>query len=103
MSMPILYVDFNQMIKPDIVLLSKDDYKADINNELVLLKDGLKVAVTDKDLDENGNIDNLIAIGVVELNLTKGWGERVKWCCRIDENGIRHESECSPESKGSTR
>ena len=21
--------------------------------------------------------------------------ERIKWCCRIDSNGIRHQSECS--------
>jgi hypothetical protein len=95
MSIPVLYVDFNQMIKPNIVLLSKEDYKPDIKNELVYFKEGMRVTVIDEDLDENGNIDNLVATGIVEINTTKGWGERIKWCCRIDSNGIRHQSECS--------
>jgi hypothetical protein len=93
MSIPIFSVDFNNMVKHNIVLLSKEDCKIDINQELVLLKEGMQITVTDDDLDENGNVDNLVATGTVELNTTKGWGERVKWCCRIDSNGIRHQSD----------
>jgi hypothetical protein len=92
--MLVLYVDFNEMLEPDLVLLSKEDNKIDVDQKLVLLKEGMKLTVIMDDIDENGNIDNLIATGVVEKNSTKGWGEHVKWCCRIDNNGIRHQSDC---------
>jgi hypothetical protein len=93
MKIPLFYVDFNEMIEPNLVLLSVDDSTTDVNGVMVLLKEGLQVAVYSDDLDENGNVDNLMATGVVEKNVTTGWGRHVKWCCRIDGDGIRSQSE----------
>lgn len=88
-------VDFNEMLEHDLVLLSKDDYRPDINNELILLSGGMEVALIADDVNERGEVDNLVATGIVELNAKTGWGGHVKWCCRINDKGIRHESECA--------
>ena len=91
---PRLYVDFNEMLEPGLVLLSKEDTKIDTHGNVVFLREGLHVKIYDDDSDINGNVDNLIAEGVVERNVATGWAIAAKWCCRIDGNGIRHESEC---------
>ncbi|AXI04029.1 hypothetical protein [Aquirhabdus parva] len=93
MSKSMLYVDFNEMLEPDLVLLSATNDKADINGNKVLLSEGLQVIVYMDDMDDKGNPDNLIAVGVVERNHSSGWSSHVKWCCRIDNDGIRHMSE----------
>ena len=94
MDKPMLYVDFNEMVEPNLVLLSAQDTKNDSFGKSVSLREGLKVIVYMEDTDESGNVDNLVASGVVEKNeLTTGWANHVKWCCRIDGGGIRHQSE----------
>lgn len=61
---------------------------------MVTLFDGLHVAIYSDDKDDHGNIDNLIADGIVEKNMqTDGWTKNAKWLCRISAPGIRHESE----------
>ena len=94
MSTPRLYVDFNEMLDRDLVLLSKDDTKTDSHGSVIHLSEGLPVAIYSDDLDESGKPDNLIAEGIVERNKDfTGWSSHVKWCCRIDTKGIRHESD----------
>ena len=94
MKKPMIYVDFNEMVESNLVLLSADDTKIDSRGESVLLYEGLEVLMYMNDTDANGNVDNLVASGVVERNTsTSCWAARVKWCCRIDSVGIRHESE----------
>ena len=93
MTKPMLYVDFNELLAPDLVLLSAADTKVDVQGRAIPLVDGLDVIVYMDDTDASSNVDNLIATGVVERNRSSGWGTHVKWCCRIDENGIRHQSE----------
>jgi hypothetical protein len=93
MQKPMLYVDFNEMLESNLVLLSTEDTKIDSHGDVVSLWEGLEVVVYMDDTDANGNIDNLVARGVVEKNLTTGWAAHVKWCCRIDSDGIKHESE----------
>jgi hypothetical protein len=89
-----IYVDFNEMLEPNLVLLSTNDEKIDSLGRIVSLCEGLKIAVFMDDVDESGNVDNLVARGEVEKNNSDvGWATHVKWCCRIDENGIKHESE----------
>jgi hypothetical protein len=87
-----LYVDFNELIEENLVLLSKEDTKKDFGGNEVFLFEGKEIKIYMDDLDEFGNIDNLIASGLVELNNT-GLFSICKWSCRIDQNGIRHESE----------
>lgn len=43
-----------------------------------------------------GDVDNLVASGVVEKNNSDAtWALHVRWCCRIDENGVRHQFDVS--------
>jgi hypothetical protein len=93
MTEPMIYVDFNEMLEPNLVLLSATDTKIASNNETVHLSEGLKVTVYDHDTNEHGQPDILVATGLVEINRSTGWGAHVKWCCRIDTFGIRHQSD----------
>lgn len=97
MKRPIFHIDFNHMIEPDLVILSSKDGTLDASGATVLLTEGLQVTVCMDDLDENGKIDNLIANGTVEKSLASAsdWSSWAKWCCRIDDDGIRPQSEIS--------
>lgn len=92
MSRPVFYVDFNEMVDADTVLLSAEDTKVDVSGVIAQLHEGMLVSVYMNDEDENGNIDNLVAEGIVVRNTEAGWSAHVKWCCRIDSNGIRVQS-----------
>jgi len=93
MTSSMLYVDFNEMLAPNLVLLSATDTKTASDGVVVSLNEGMEVDVYMNDTDEHGFPDNLVATGVVEANRTTGWSAHVKWCCRIDAHGIRHQSE----------
>ena len=93
MTKPSFCVDFNEMLEPNLVLLSATDTKIASDGSVVSLSSGVKVIVYMADSDDRGWPDNLVAAGVVEANLSSGWAAHVKWCCRIDANGIRHQSE----------
>ncbi len=93
MSRARLYVDFNELIESNLVLLSKGDTKLSSTGETVVLREGMPIEVCSDDVGDNGETDNLIACGVVERNTKTGWACDVKWCCRIDGNGIRPESD----------
>ncbi len=91
---PMLKVDFNEMLDSNLVLLSADDAKLNSRGELVSLHEGLPVTVYMEDTDEDGSVDNLVAKGIVVRNRSEvGWASNAKWCCKIDDHGIRHESE----------
>jgi hypothetical protein len=90
-----LYVDFNEMIEEDLVLLSKTDFKIDSNRNNIELYEGLHVKIYDNDLSCCSKIDNLIADGTVELNTNIAWTNDAKWNCRIDKAGIYNESQKS--------
>lgn len=94
MVKPVFLVDFNEMLEADLVLLAKEDTRADIHGNVVSLKEGMDVSLCMDDTDTKGHSDVLVATGVVEMNRSTGWAAHVKWCCRIDLNGIRHHSEC---------
>ena len=66
--LPRLYVDFNEMLAPDLVLLSRRDAKPDANGEMIHLYEGLAVSIFSDDVDDQGQPDNLVAVGVVERN-----------------------------------
>ncbi len=89
MDRPRLYVDFNEMLDEDLVLLSKGDVKADSSGADIDLHAGMRVHIYMDDVDENGVEDPLIADGVVEAAPRTGWSAAAKWCCRIDTKGIR--------------
>ena len=87
-----IYVDFNEMLEEDVVLLSQSDIKLDSEGNIVELSEGLFVKIYMPDVDELNNKDNLIAEGIVERNtIIKGFGSVAKWNCRINNKGIYHE------------
>ena len=92
MDKPRLYVDFNELVEEDLVLLSQEDIKHDCDGNEVHLYAGKVVDIYSEDTDENGYEDNLIASGVVEKNLLELF-PRCKWNCRINADGIYHESD----------
>ena len=90
-----IYVDFNEMVTNDIVLLSKGDTKTDSFGNTVTFYDGMPVNIYSNDIDENGAIDNLVASGKAikyDLSHYDNW-KHVKWCCKVNEHGVMHESD----------
>ncbi len=83
---PRLYVDFNELIEKDLVLLSQNDYKKDSAGNVIHFKEGMEVSIYMDDVNALNEQDNLIAQGRVELN--SGVFEACKWNCRIDDKGI---------------
>jgi hypothetical protein len=88
-----IYVDFNEMPSNDEVLLSQGDTTSDALGNLVVLTEGMQLAVYSDEQDENGEADNLIAEGVALRNHHGGWTSAAKWLLKINERGIRHESD----------
>jgi hypothetical protein len=88
-----IYVDFNEMPSNDEVLLSQGDTTADALGNLVVLIEGMRLAVYSDDQDENGEPDNLIAEGVALRNHHGGWTNTARWLLKVNERGIRHESD----------
>lgn len=87
-------VDFNEMLDADLVLLSQTDSRQDSSGKTVHLKEGLLVYIYEPDASDDGLPDSLIAQGRVERTPEGvAWASAAKWCCRIDENGIRHDSD----------
>jgi hypothetical protein len=99
MKRPRFYVDFNEMVTDNVVLLSQTDTKRDASGAMIELREGLNVDVYSDDLDEHGNPDALIVSGTVERNDRADWLSRAKWCCRIDSDGIRHQSDLARRTR----
>jgi hypothetical protein len=88
-----IYVDFNEIIEENLVILSETDVKEDSKGNKIELKEGLKVKIYSDDLCSCNESDNLIADGVVELNTHGNWEREPKWNCRISKEGIYNESQ----------
>lgn len=84
--------DFNGLFG-DVLCLSHEDTCLDENGAVFHLREGLMLTAYDEDADENGNRDDLIAIGMVEPAPEWLKCNGSKWVLRIDENGVRHESD----------
>jgi hypothetical protein len=90
-----VYVDFNELIEDDVVMLSQKDTKIDSGGNLITFYEGMPISVYMDDEDIKGEVDNLIADGVVikhNLSEIPQWAH-VKWFCKINKNGIIHESD----------
>lgn len=90
-----IQVDFNELVQPDLVLLSKTDNAVDSEGNEILLFEGLKVFVYEFNHYDDGIKEYLLASGVAELNdpnVNGQWSNAAKWCCRIDDKGIEIET-----------
>jgi hypothetical protein len=90
---PLFYVDFNELMEIDVVLLSQTDIKKDVGGKDIQLLEGLPIAIYSDDTGDDGKPDNLVAEGVVIRNKYTGYYPHVKWCCQISSPGIRHQSD----------
>jgi hypothetical protein len=88
-----LYVDFNEMLEANLVMLSKSDIMKNSKGKQIELKEGLRVKIYSDDMSSCSEIDNLVAEGIVERNISGIWANDVKWNCRISEAGICNESQ----------
>lgn len=90
-----VYVDLNEMVTDDIVLLSKNDTKADSMGRIITFYEGLPVSLYSDDASNNGETDNLIFEGIAIKYDLKSYPEwrNVKWCVRIDWSNLMHESD----------
>lgn len=90
-----IYVDFNELVDENTVLLSKDDTQMDSDGNIITFYEGMRVSIYSDDLDDNGEEDNLIAEGIAVKRDLSDYGrwKNVKWCCCFDKNSIIHESE----------
>lgn len=86
---PRIYVDFNEFLDKDLVLLSRGDTTLDSSATEVRLAERMPVHVYSDDVAPDDPL--LIADGIAERNTDTGWSAHVKWCCRIDAAGIREE------------
>ena len=89
---PRLWADFNGYFG-EILCLSHSDTCRTEDGEEVELKEGMIVTAYDDDVDENNERDNLIATGVVERSPESLSCRGSVWCLRIDDNGLRNESD----------
>lgn len=87
-----VYVDFNEMVARDEVLLSKVDSKTDSHGNVLHFVEGMPVVGYMDDCNECGERDNLIADGVAIRNRFGHW-QHVRWLLKINEHGVRHESD----------
>lgn len=89
---PRLYADFNGCFG-DILCLSHSDLCKTQDGREVALAEGMIVTAYDEDANDIGERDDLIATGVVERSPESLRCNGSVWCLRIDENGVRNESE----------
>ena len=92
MTTPRLWADFNGLFGAYLCLSHGDTCPDDTGNQVVL-QAGMRVTAYCEDSDEQGRPDNLIASGTVEPAVPGQVGHRSKWVLRIDEHGVRHESD----------
>lgn len=89
---PMLRADFNGLFG-NLLCLSHSDTATDETGALVQLSAGMHVTAYDEDADEHGRKDDLFASGVVEPSPDWLQCRGSRWVMRIDERGIRNESE----------
>ncbi len=80
---PIIEVDFNELIDEDLLFLSKDSLIEDISGIKINLEEGMDICVYSNDNDDmDSNPGHLISFGRVELN-SEHMTNVVKWNCRL--------------------
>jgi hypothetical protein len=90
--------DFNGLFG-ELLFLSHKDSCVDAAGNLITLQAGMNLTAFDHDKDENGNRDDLIASGTVEASPTWLQCNGSRWALKIDQNGVRHESDLQNQPK----
>jgi hypothetical protein len=89
---PRVRADFNGLFG-DVLCLSHADTCVEATGNTLHLREGMMLTAFDEDTDEHGNPDALIASGTVEKAPESLRCNGSRWVLRIDELGVRHQSE----------
>ena len=89
--------DFNGLFD-DILCLSHEDTCFEQNGEKVLLREGLDVTAFEENY-EGDKRDDLIASGTVKHSPAWLQCNGSKWILKIDENGVRYQSETQDDTQ----
>ena len=92
MSVLRLQADFNGLFD-DLLCLSHSDTCLDENGNQVPLRADMSVTAFEQDTNENDERDDLIASGMIEPSPDWLQCKGSRWVLRIDEYGVRHESD----------
>ena len=87
MDKPRIKVDFNELMEPDLVLISQTDERTDSEGHIIKLFSGAFVYLYEYNKYDDGEEEYLLAEGIVELN-DKLMNKHAKWSCRINDKGI---------------
>lgn len=90
---PLLLKDDFNGVFGDLLCLSHGDTCENEAGTQVKLEAGMLVTAYDLDSDELGNPDNLIASGIVESSPEWLQCRGSRWALRIDQHGVRHQSD----------
>jgi hypothetical protein len=85
--------DFNGMLESGLLCLSHSDTAKSSSGKEIRLQEGMLVTVYELDADENNASDDIFASGIVVPSPDYAQCNGSKWSLRIDESGIRHESD----------
>ena len=88
-----VFGDFNGMLERDLLCLSHGPSVRAADGRDIQLAAGMHLTAFTEDADEQGNRDDLFASGVVEASPDYAQCRGSVWSLRIDEDGIRHESD----------
>lgn len=92
-----LQADFNGLFS-ELLCLSHEETCRGEDGQPIVVREGMTVVAFDEDVDDNGKPDNLIASGTVERSPNWLSCRGSRWVLRIDENGVRHESDLRQSS-----
>ncbi len=92
-----LKADFNGLVS-QLLCLSHSDTAEDEHGNIVNLAEGMQVTAYDEDM-EDGRRDDLIASGTVERSPDWLQCRGSRWVLRIDQHGVRHESDLAAEKE----
>lgn len=84
--------DFNGLFG-ELLCLSHEETCRDEGGHPVIVFEGMIVTAFDEDLNDDDKPDNLIASGTVERPPSWLVCNGSRWVLRIDQNGVRHESD----------
>jgi hypothetical protein len=94
----LIRADFNGLFGDLLCISHSDSCQADDGTE-VRLAAGMELTAYDEDLDEDGQPDNLLASGTVEPSPSWLACNGSRWVLRLDQRGVRHESDVEPWSE----
>jgi hypothetical protein len=89
-----LRADFNGLfMSAGLLCLSHSETCRDRNGNDVAVREGMSATAFDEDMNDQGNRDDLVASGAVEQAPEWLAKHGSRWVLRIDERGVRHESD----------